>query len=174
MNLLVLTGIFPPEVGGPATYVPPLAEGLLRRGWDVTVATARGHDREDRFPFDVHRFPGPFPLRLLQSLVRLPRLTAKRNLTYVNGMSFEYAATHALHRVPFVLKVVGDRSWERYRLGSGSRTGIDEFQTASLPPYHRLDRTVRRRVARRAAGVIVPSHYLKGIVEQWGIPEARI
>ncbi len=174
MNLLVLTGIFPPEVGGPATYVPPLAEGLTRKGWQITVTTARGHDRGDRFPFPVHRLTGSMPLRLVKSIVRFPALTRGRDLTYVNGMSFEYTATLPVHRTPYVLKVVGDRSWERYRLATDQAPSIEAFQTASLPLRHRLDRWIRRSVARRAAGVIVPSRYLKGIVEEWGVPEQQI
>ena len=29
MKILIVTGIFPPDIGGPATYVPEIAEGDL-------------------------------------------------------------------------------------------------------------------------------------------------
>ena len=32
MHLLIITGIFPPDIGGPATYVPQLACALAERG----------------------------------------------------------------------------------------------------------------------------------------------
>ncbi len=39
MKIVLATGIYPPEIGGPATYVQRLAEGLLARGHDITVVT---------------------------------------------------------------------------------------------------------------------------------------
>lgn len=32
MRLLIITGIFPPDIGGPATYVPQIASALAERG----------------------------------------------------------------------------------------------------------------------------------------------
>ncbi len=39
MNIILATGIYPPDIGGPATYVRHLAEELSKRGEDVTVLT---------------------------------------------------------------------------------------------------------------------------------------
>lgn len=175
MDILILTGIFPPAVGGPATYVPRVARGLLDRGWRVTVCTARGHDRENRFPYPVRRLHGPLPFRALEGLVKLPRLAAGRDLTYVNGLTFEYHLSRLIHRTPYVLKVVGDRTWERFRLRTGSDLSIEAFQSASsLPVRYRLERSLRRRIARAAAGIVVPSHYLKNVVRRWGVPAESI
>jgi glycosyltransferase involved in cell wall biosynthesis len=39
MEILITTGIFPPDIGGPATYVPTIAKALAERGHQVTVLT---------------------------------------------------------------------------------------------------------------------------------------
>jgi len=39
MRILITTGIFPPDIGGPATYVPTIAKALAERGHQVTVLT---------------------------------------------------------------------------------------------------------------------------------------
>lgn len=39
MKIILATGIYPPDIGGPATYVRRLAEELNKRGEDVTVMT---------------------------------------------------------------------------------------------------------------------------------------
>lgn len=39
MRILITTGIFPPDIGGPATYVPQIASGLSERGHQVKVLT---------------------------------------------------------------------------------------------------------------------------------------
>ena len=42
MRIVLATGIYPPEVGGPATYVENIARELSERGHDVTVVTYEG------------------------------------------------------------------------------------------------------------------------------------
>lgn len=42
MKILLATGIYPPDIGGPATYVLHLAEELTKRGQTVTVVTYGG------------------------------------------------------------------------------------------------------------------------------------
>ncbi len=39
MKILLATGIYPPDIGGPATYVRHLAQELTKRGTEVTVVT---------------------------------------------------------------------------------------------------------------------------------------
>ena len=39
MKIVLATGIYPPDIGGPATYVFHLAEELIKRGESVTVVT---------------------------------------------------------------------------------------------------------------------------------------
>jgi len=36
MRILITTGIFPPDIGGPATYVPLVAKALTERGHQMT------------------------------------------------------------------------------------------------------------------------------------------
>lgn len=38
-RILIITGIFPPDIGGPATYVPQMATALAERGHSITVMT---------------------------------------------------------------------------------------------------------------------------------------
>jgi hypothetical protein len=39
MKILIVTGIFPPEIGGPATYSDLLLRELMARGFDVKILT---------------------------------------------------------------------------------------------------------------------------------------
>ncbi len=48
MKILLATGIYPPDIGGPATYVQHLASTLTQRGMDVTVVTYGTRESEDR------------------------------------------------------------------------------------------------------------------------------
>ena len=39
MKLLIATGMFPPDVGGPATYSQTIAEEFSKRGHNITIVT---------------------------------------------------------------------------------------------------------------------------------------
>jgi len=58
LRVLMITGIFPPDIGGPATYVPTMSSELVKRGHKVTVVTLSDSlvDHDDRsYNFPVHR-----------------------------------------------------------------------------------------------------------------------
>ena len=64
MRILIVTGIFPPDIGGPATYVPQIATALAERGHQLTVLTLCDD-------VDVHDNAYPF------RVVRLARLASR-------------------------------------------------------------------------------------------------
>ena len=57
LEVLMITGIFPPDIGGPATYVPTMGSELVKRGHKITVVTLSDIiDHDDRsYPFHVLR-----------------------------------------------------------------------------------------------------------------------
>src|SRR5919204_2113157 len=58
VRITVLTGIFPPDVGGPATSVPDLVRQLARQGRKPAVVTlAEGLGAADDDPCRVIRVP---------------------------------------------------------------------------------------------------------------------
>ena len=48
MRILLLTGIWPPDVGGPATHGPDIARFLLDRGHGVRVVTMADGEPTER------------------------------------------------------------------------------------------------------------------------------
>ena len=64
MRILVLSGIWPPDVGGPATHAPDLAEFLVSRGHEVRVVTmADGEPAVRPCPVETVSRSRPFVVR---------------------------------------------------------------------------------------------------------------
>ncbi|MER3407672.1 MAG: hypothetical protein C4292_02475, partial [Nitrososphaera sp.] len=132
MRVLIVTGIFPPDIGGPATYVPQIAEGLAQRGHTVTVLTLS--DRLDHpdagYSYRVVRLPrGMFkPLRMLVTIGAIVRLGRKADVLFVNGLALESALANFLLRKPLVMKVVGDLAWERATARGWTSDDFETFQ----------------------------------------------
>jgi len=112
MNILIVTGIFPPDIGGPATYVPAVSAELAKRGHNITVVTLSDslahNDRS--YPFGIVRIRRAVfkPWRFLLTVAAIVRNGRRADLIYVNGLYPEAVAANFLLRKPLAQKIVGD------------------------------------------------------------------
>lgn len=180
MNLLIVTGIFPPDHGGPASYVPRMASALAGRGHNI-IAVVTLSDRlrhnDSAFGFRVVRLlRGEFkPVRWLRTVFAIRKYAAQADAVYLNGLVMEgVVATRLLRRKPTAVKVVGDLIWEKARNQNATSLDIDAFQVVSMPAAWRFLRWLQKSYTACVDAVIVPSDYLAGIVRRWGVDAHRI
>lgn len=166
MKLVLATPLFPPEIGGPATYAKLLLEGLAAKGIEVELV---------KFS-EVRRLP-----KFIRHYAYYRRvLAAARGADAVlalDPVSVGLPALRAAQRAgkPFVVKVVGDYAWEQGRQRFGVTQSLDEFvQMKEVPFPVRTLRRIQTSVAAAATLVIVPSEYLKNVVISWGISADQI
>lgn len=180
MKVLVVTGIFPPDTGGPASYVPAISRGLRDLGHEivavVTLSDKVDHD-DSCYGFTVARLlRARFrPIRWIQTILLIRRFARLADVVYLNGLVLEgILATKVLGRRPVVIKVVGDLIWEKARNANISTLELDDFQTTKLPLYWNILRWLQRWYTARADAIITPSQYLATIVRGWGVDVARV
>lgn len=166
MKLVIATPLYPPDIGGPATYAALLTAGLPGKGIEVEVV---------KFS-EVRHLP-----KLLRhyAYYRRVRAAARRAdlVLALDPVSVGLPAMWAARRAkkPFVVKIVGDYAWEQGRQRFGVTEDLDAFVTHRQTSLTvRILQRIQTRVARRASRVIVPSEYLKCVVIRWGVPQERI
>lgn len=176
MRLLIVSGIFHPEVGGPATYLHDLAHALTREGHHIAVLTYGPADPPGRYPFPVWRVSrsGSPAARLWRFTQTLLRVSRGYPLWYVNDYGIPALLAATIWRPRIVMKIVGDFAWEYARRNYLVDDGIDDFQMRRHGRRLEMLKALQRRYARRATRVIVPSAYLAGLVRGWGLEERRI
>jgi glycosyltransferase involved in cell wall biosynthesis len=177
LRIALSTGIFPPDIGGPASYVPRIAEALTARGHTVEVVTlADDPGAGGAFPFPVHRIRrGMLRIpRMIETIRVIWRLTRGADVLYANGLFIEAAAATALARRPLVMKIVGDWAWERVCKRGDELPTVEEFQERRQSMRAEAVKWLRTQVTRRADAIITPSRYLLGVVAAWGIPARKI
>ena len=178
MNILFVTGIFPPDRGGPASYVPRMAAALTERGHAVRViclSDRLNHD-DSGYSFSVRRIRrGIFwPARILFTTLAVWRGALRHEVVFVHGLGAESALAAFFAACPAVYKVVGDYAWER-AVGRGWFTGtLDDYQTVAKSPVLRLSDWIRNFPLRLAHRIIVPSRYLQRIVSGWRVVSEKI
>lgn len=183
MRILITVGLFPPDVGGPATYVPAIAKALALRGHRVVVVAPQ--DRAAPCPvadppYRLVRFYRASFLRYANFVLELWRAFAATlreargcDVIYCNGLGLPTAWVSRLVRRPMVVKVVGDESWElAYNRGWTDRY-LEKFQQTRGCRIGFI-RLLHHLAARWAKTVIVPSHYLARIVKGWGVSAGRM
>ena len=180
MKILIATGIYPPDIGGPATYTVSLAKELTKLGHKVTVITYTDDKRANargawRLVTVNRRWPLLLRYRLYQ--IKVWWYGFQNDCIYAqDSVSAGLPAMVANWFLwkPFVLKVVGDYAWEQGQNKYGVRDDLNAFQHKKYSWKIEMLRWIEKKVARHATKIITPSKYLKGIVEQWEIPSEKI
>lgn len=174
MRVLVVSGIWPPDVGGPASHAPEVAEFLLERGHRPHVlVTADAEPAPEAYPVDWIDRHAAVGVRHARAVARVAALARRADVVYTTGMFGRSGTGSLLARRPYVVKLTADPAYERARRRGLTRTSLAAFQeerrAATLPL-----RVARDAVARRAAHVITPSGYLRDLAIGWGVPAARV
>ena len=178
MNILIVTGIFPPDIGGPATYVPMMAEALCSRGHTVRVVTLSDElsRADDGYPFRVFRISRAKlkPLRLVRTVASIIMHGWTVDIWLVCGLALEAALANVLLRKPLLLRVVGDMAWERATAHGASDANFEDFQNNRHALRWRVLQRVQQWWIGQAGRVMVPSCYLARWVASIGIDKTRI
>ncbi len=175
MRVLVVSGIWPPDVGGPASHAPDVADFLLSQGHEVEVVTTAVRAPEPR-PYPVRFVSRALPpgVRHLRGAA-LVRARARRcDVVYTTGMFGRSYAGSTLARRPYVVKLTADPAFERARRRGVVGGDVDEFQRAATGPVVSLLRVARNVELRGAAHVFCPSTYLRELAVSWGVPAGRV
>ena len=197
LKILLATGIYPPDIGGPATYVKTLAEELPKHGCGVKAVTYANEVRSKKSEVrsdDDEASGDNLEVRSDEVICRISRgqnivsryfkyfwsvykLAKWADVVYVQdsvSSGLPTALACKLRRKNYLLKVVGDYAWEQGRQKYGVKDILDDFQDKKYGRNVEILRAIERWVAKGAFKIITPSEYLKKIVIKWGSSEDKI
>ena len=176
MKILITVGIFPPDIGGPASFVPKIAELYVNSGHDVTVVCLTDKKQSDNLKYKVVRI-----LRNQNLLIRWIKTVSQiilqgynSDLLFVNGLPMESYVANIFTRKKLIRKIVGDWAWERGMNKKIINESFDEFQNKKHNLQLEIAKFSRGWTATKADLIITPSNHLKNVVKGWGVKENRI
>jgi glycosyltransferase involved in cell wall biosynthesis len=175
VKVVVVSGIWPPDVGGPASHAPALAAALLEAGHAVEVVTTADAPPVPR-PYAVRWVSRahPAPLRHLAVVRAVWRAGRGADHVYATSMVRRATLGAALARCPLVVKLVSDEAFEREARSARFGGTLEEFQRFRGGMRVRFLRASRNAALRRARRVVVPSAYLRDLALVWGVPSERL
>ena len=156
-KIVLATPLYPPEIGGPATFARLLVEHFPAE--ELTLI---------KFS-DVRRLPKV--VRHLAYFWRVYRAAKKADIVFALdpvsvGLPALLAAKFSGKK--FLARIAGDYAWEQGRQRWGITQELDAFvRTAQKSVRVRAVQMIQSWVARSATRIIVPSQYFKSIVSTW-------
>jgi glycosyltransferase involved in cell wall biosynthesis len=175
VRVLIVSGIWPPDVGGPASHAPDVADFLHERGHRVEVVTTADAPPSPRV-YPVRAVPRHHPpgVRHYRGAALVHHRARENDVVYTTGMFGRSAFGATLARTPYVVKLTADPAFERARRRGFVGGDVDEFQRLRAGAVVTALRLARNAELRGAAHVFTPSAYLRGLAITWGVPSERV
>lgn len=178
MRILITTGIFPPDIGGPATQIEYLATDLVKAGFDVSVLTYGAPKKKARL-FKLYCVARNWPSPLKQILYGLKTffLACKANVIYTMDLySPGYYSMLAVKfwRRKLVVRFAGDSAWETAQNRGLTKDDILTFQDKVYGADIEKRKQQRAAILKSADIVIAVSEFMKGLAERIGAERDKI
>jgi len=179
-DIVLACEIYPPDIGGPATYAYELREQLLLKGFTVTLLTFSDKLRAEGVQGEkivaVSR-KGNVLRRSIRYGWKLFDLANKGSTIYAMGpvaSGLLSVIIGRLKRCKVIVRIPGGRAWETHCQRASVPERFEEFQRKSHKGWVRILEIIERYVVKNADHIVVPSNFLKNIVKDWGAHEDRL
>ena len=171
MDILITVGIFPPDIGGPASFVPKIAKYLINKGHNVKIICLSDKEhltyKDDINVIRINR-SSPIIFRWLKTIVKIYSNSKKSDLIFVNGLGTETTIANLFIRKKVIRKIVGDPVWERVYNKNLIDESFDDFQENNHGLFITLQKMIRNWSINKSNLIITPSQHLKNFLYKIG------
>jgi len=171
MNILITVGIFPPDIGGPASFVPKISNFLIENGHNVKIiclSEVGNNHIEDNLDVIRIRRSNSLPIRWIKTIYQIVKNGRNSDLIFVNGLGVESTIAALILKKKLIRKIVGDPVWERAYNQEKTIESFDEFQNNKHSLLIEVQKLLRNWSINSAEIVITPSDHLKNFVSELG------
>lgn len=172
MKILIATGIFTPEIGGPATYVPLIAEQFIALGHEVVVVSYSDratYEQDKVLSYPIYRITRSNKLSNYWRYFRtLFKLASQYDVIYCFdhfSAGLPAALLSRILRKPLYIRVGGDFIWERYV----EKESVTLTQYYERGLYHQDANRFKliNWIFEQCSGVIFTTEWQKNIFSQY-------
>src|SRR3989338_132774 len=176
-RVLVVTGIYPPEIGGTASYAAKLKEILSAGEWVVEVLSFAEKSQSDGGTYRISR-RFPTGIRHILAFLRALPLVCKSDAVILLdhfSMGFPVSLATFICRRPYILRIGGDFLWESHVEMKRAQITLQAFYESLRPTNkERIIFYLARFVMRGAALIAFSTEWQRRIfLSPYGIEEDR-
>ena len=170
MKVTIATGIYPPEIGGPATYLREVVPALKKKSWEVDIITYGAPrkgivaiSRESTFRW----------LSFLRATIRSARDSDVIFTTDTFSAGFPAALASWWLKKRLVTRFVGDAVWENARTLGWTDDPFELFQKKKYNFKIEFIRKIQKWVLQRSE-IITVSQFLEKLLKKWDMKNITI
>lgn len=179
MKILIATPLYPPEIGGPSTYVKELAERIKNTHKVTIVAYANTGEAIKGVKLILVRKKNQLFIRLIKYFIALYKESAGVDVIYAQNAvasGFPAVIVGKIRNIPVVIKFVGDEAWERASQLRQTNKKLEDFLEK---PEGNLKIKILMKIQRfslqGASLVTTPSVYLgKAITKTYKLKDNKV
>jgi glycosyltransferase involved in cell wall biosynthesis len=173
-RVLLITSIYPPQVGGPAIFTSRFSGWLFEKNFKVKVITytteiAIRDDKISYISLQYGRLTAFFKF-----IFEILKNSNKNTLILSNGAFIETYIACLISRRKYILKIPGDHVWELSRNRGWTSNNIEDFQYEKLNFLQKVFRIFINLSLKKAEYVISPSNQLANFAKRWGVKNEKI
>ncbi|MFH1583342.1 MAG: glycosyltransferase, partial [Candidatus Falkowbacteria bacterium] len=180
-KILIATGIYPPDLGGPATLLTELPSAFVKRGIEVKVITYSDvvltpQEKQEKIVYRISRQQYSF-CRKAKYFWQMLGLSFWSDLIYVTDTySVGYFAylIKKLTGKKYIIRFAGDSAWEKAAAAGWTKDYIVDFQNKKYDS--KIEKLKQRRaiILKNADGVIAVSHFMSDLAQKIGVDGKKI
>jgi len=160
MKIVIATGIYPPEIGGPAKYAKNLASVWLKDGHEVSIKV---FSRFNKFPTGVRH--------ILYFLSIIPAIASADYILILDNFSCALPTVVAslIFNKKTVLRTGGDFLWEQYVERTGDLVLLREFYKTRINRFSSKERTIFKMIGfvlRKVKAIIWSTQWQREIFKE--------
>lgn len=181
-RIIIATGIFPPDIGGPATYSKLMADNLAARGHEIRVLTFGDSDKIENnekgfFLKTISRKQNTL-FRYVTYFFALLKESRAIDIIYafdLLSVGLASALVKLLKKKKLIIRLGGDYQWEKaVQLGLREDTLKKYYRKKEFGLKEKIIYFLTQFVLRRADCVIFNANLLKDIYREYrAFPEAK-
>ena len=180
-EITIVSGIYPPDVGGPATFSEAFAGYLSDRKIRVNVISTHEYQRlkfrsSEFVVINLFSRRSSIFFRTFRLAYEIGKSFRSSHVLMANGAFLEtfFGSFLASRKAKYFSKIPGDIVWERACSSGYTSVDVFAFQRINLNYKYKLLRYLFSRSLKRSEKVIVPAPYLRDLCLSWGIKESKI
>jgi len=175
-KVLIATGIYPPDIGGPATMLKALADSLIKNNWQVKVITYSDKNDYGDGLYRIKRDKNII-FRYLKYFLQMAKLARWADIIYVTDTySVGYFAflLKKIFNKKYIVRFAGDSAWEKSVANGWTADYIVDFQTKVYNSKIEKIKIKQKKILTGADGVIAVSGFMSKIAGLIGVVPERI
>lgn len=181
MKILIASGIYPPDIGGPATYLSQFTKFLLEQHCEIKVVTFSDYKgRKNKDGVEVFRVSRKYNIiiRFLKYFFYLWKFSKDINLIYLHDVSLVgiiWLLVNFFRKKKYIIRIGGDNIWEQAYQKGLTKDKYFDFHSQKLPSFTlKVKKIILKSLAKNSEKTIVPSNFLKRALEMYGISGDKI